>query len=228
MELGPPLGDAATRVGSDDAARTVVNDGADEQRGGETQKQEEGRGHNGPRNTSSTTQDDHFAAAHGKQAHAHATRSGPLTIRHLWKPPVVRQWLHDGKLYKESSGREPSRLELFFDLAYAGIIHQLAEQAAESANGIGLAKFVLIFYPSWSLWKDMRDYSNISGSDDIKFRLYILVVMLLLYGYSSNASGIEIEPNEAEPLEPGGEPIRVSGYHFAESAHSAIQAAIAL
>jgi hypothetical protein len=41
--------------------------------------------------------------------------------------------------------------------------------------------------------------------------------MILLYGYTANAAGIEIERNEE-----GG------GYHFAESAHHAIQAAIAL
>ena len=44
----------------------------------------------------------------------------PLDIHHLWKPPVVRQFLEGNILHKESVIRQPSRFELAFDLAFAG------------------------------------------------------------------------------------------------------------
>lgn len=59
--------------------------------------------------------DNHFLEAHGaspKRHELHQNRAGPLNLRHLWKPPIIRQFLRAGKLYKESAGREPSRLEL--------------------------------------------------------------------------------------------------------------------
>lgn len=85
----------------------------------------------------------HFADAHGGNHGSQVVNhSGPLTFRHLWKPPVVRQWIQGGKLYKEAGSRQPARLELFFDLAYAGIVHQLAENASEAADAIGVSRSI--------------------------------------------------------------------------------------
>ncbi|KAH8913784.1 hypothetical protein BT69DRAFT_1306174, partial [Atractiella rhizophila] len=116
------------------------------------------------------------------------THEMPLKWAHLWKKPVVRQWLYQGKLYYEPTDRGMSKFELFFDLAFVGVIHQLAEAAAESATGLNVAKFLLVFYPAWSVWSDARNFINISGTDDVVQRAYILAIMILLIGYSSNAS----------------------------------------
>lgn len=48
---------------------------------------------------------DHFALAHG-DSHTHARAQEPLNWRHLFKRPIVRQWLYKGKLYKSSVERE--------------------------------------------------------------------------------------------------------------------------
>jgi hypothetical protein len=54
-------------------------------------------------------------------------------------------------------------------------------------------RFVLIFYPSWSIWSNVRDFINHSGTDDILQRLYVLLNMIVLLGYSANATSIEVE-----------------------------------
>ena len=83
----------------------------------------------------------HFLEVHEAKAHAElaASRTGPLGLKHLFQPVVVRQYLHNGKLYKETAYRKPSRFELFFDLAYAGLCHILGEEAAEASNGPGVS-----------------------------------------------------------------------------------------
>jgi hypothetical protein len=60
--------------------------------------------------------------------------------------------------YRERKERTPSRFELFFDLAFVAIAHQLSDGAAEQASAIGVAQFVLVcdlsfytlvFYINW-------------------------------------------------------------------------------
>ncbi|KAM0752202.1 hypothetical protein T439DRAFT_379300 [Meredithblackwellia eburnea MCA 4105] len=119
--------------------------------------------------------------------------SHPLSFRHLFKPPVVRQWLAGGVLARETAERESARFELFFDLAFVGIIHQLAEGASESESSWAIFKFIAFFYVAYSVWTDTRSFINTSGTDDVPQRIYVLLVMVLLMGYSSNASAIKIE-----------------------------------
>jgi hypothetical protein len=93
---------------------------------------------------------------------------------------------------REASERQSTRFELFFDLLFVGIVHQIAEAAAEEPTGIGLAKYILTFCPAYSVWADVRDTANQFGSDhDVTQRAYILWIMILLVGYSNNASTIE-------------------------------------
>ncbi|KAL1408821.1 hypothetical protein Q8F55_005635 [Vanrija albida] len=119
-------------------------------------------------------------------------------LREVFRPPVVRQWIEDGKLYREPGSREISRFELFFDLLFVAIIHQLADAAAEAATGVAVARFILTFYPSWSVWQEATRYSNVSGTDDLLHRLWVLVGMGCLLGYSANATAIEIHPSRSE------------------------------
>lgn len=123
-------------------------------------------------------------AQHGEQI--------PIRLGHLFKRPLVRQWVLQDKLYREVDDREPSQFELFFDLVMVGIIHKLADGAAEAATGLNIAKFVLVFYPAWSIWTDVRSYINVSGTDDVWQRMYLLIIMILLVGYAANATGIII------------------------------------
>ncbi|KAK0544380.1 hypothetical protein OC844_007470 [Tilletia horrida] len=128
------------------------------------------------------------------KAKGHISQQGeqiPVRWSHLFKRPLIRQWLHNGKLYHEEEEREPSRFELFFDLSFVGIIHLLAEGAAESATSFNVAKFILLFHPAWSVWLDVRHFINTSGVDDVWQRLYILLMMILLSGYAANATGIQ-------------------------------------
>ena len=39
----------------------------------------------------------------------------------------MRQWIEDGLVYRERDDREVSRFELFFDLLFVAVIHQLGE-----------------------------------------------------------------------------------------------------
>ncbi|PWN43216.1 hypothetical protein IE81DRAFT_346811 [Ceraceosorus guamensis] len=149
-----------------------------------------------------------FDMAHGKKdgdAKDHIddiNEKVPIRMSHLFKRPLVRQWLYDGQLYRECDEREPSRFELFFDLVFVGVCHALADGAAEHANGLNVLKFVLAFFPAWSIWTDTRAYINTSGTDDVWQRVYILLIMILLSGYAANATGVKIEP-----------------YHGAEAGH---------
>jgi hypothetical protein len=104
--------------------------------------------------------------------------------------PVLRQWLSHGKIYREASERQSSRFELFFDLLFVGIVHQIAEAAAEEPTGIGFAKYVLTFCPAFSIWADVRDTANQFANDDVSQRVFILWIMVLLVGYSNNASTV--------------------------------------
>lgn len=129
------------------------------------------------------------------EKHQHLEEHGfdvPVTLAHLFKRPVVRQWLYKGNLYRETDERIPSRFELFFDLMFVGIAHILADGAAEEASGFNVLKFILEFFPAWIVWMDVRTFLNVSGTDDIKERLGLLGVMILLTGFSANAAAIQI------------------------------------
>lgn len=104
---------------------------------------------------------------------------------------MLHQWLVGGKIYREASERQSSRFELFFDLLFVGIVHQIADSAADEPTGIGFAKYILTFAPAFSIWADVRDLANQFANDDVTQRAYILWTMILLVGYSNNASSIE-------------------------------------
>ncbi|PKI82839.1 hypothetical protein MVES1_003743 [Malassezia vespertilionis] len=116
----------------------------------------------------------------------------PVKLSHLSKSPVVRQWIYREHLYREADARLPSRFELFFDLMFVGIAHIVAESASESSSGLNVLKFFLEYFPTFAVWSDVRTFLNVSGTDDIKERLGLLAVMILLTGYSANAGGIQV------------------------------------
>ncbi|GAA5908287.1 hypothetical protein JCM6882_006792 [Rhodosporidiobolus microsporus] len=152
---------------------------------------------------------------HGRHIDAH---HGPLSWWHLFKRPIVRQWMVGGILAREQAHREAARFELFFDLVFVGIIHQLAERAAEETSSWAIFKFAVFFYLAWSIWQDVRQFVNVSGTDDVPQRLYVLLVMALLLGFSANASAVAIECAEHVAEEEEGELLRDAN----EAAHALV------
>ncbi|GAA98244.1 uncharacterized protein L969DRAFT_342986 [Mixia osmundae IAM 14324] len=134
--------------------------------------------------------------------------------------PRLHQWLSyeevgKPRIFRDINERTTSRFELFFDLLFVGLVHQLAEATAEQPNGYGLARFVLTFCPAYSIWGDMRDFINQFGNDDMLQRLYIIWTMILLVGYQVNAGSANLQP-EGE-----------IGEELARQSHRAIQYALA-
>jgi low temperature requirement protein LtrA len=127
-------------------------------------------------------------------------RPVPLTWSIAQKGVTWRAILPTYQSEWDISLNDPSFVNGSFDLVMVGIIHKLAEGAAEAATGLNVAKFILVFYPAWSIWTDVRSYINVSGTDDVAQRMYILVTMMLLIGYAANAAGIIIGEPEAEAV----------------------------
>ncbi|PVF91698.1 hypothetical protein CPB86DRAFT_718994 [Serendipita vermifera] len=119
----------------------------------------------------------------------------------LIKPPIVRQFLHGGHLYKEEHERDLSHFELFADLIFVAIVHLMGDLAAEEANVAGAVKFILMFWPPWSIWADMRSYLNVSGTDDVTQRIYILISSFLLIGYTAQGASVELMVAEGKDPE---------------------------
>lgn len=165
---------------------------------------------------------DIFHLVHGKKAtdgkvSRHIDTHGfdvPVKFGHLFKQPVVRQWIHEGSVYREKDERIPSRFELFFDLLFVGIAHTLAETATSEATGFNILKFILEYFPTWSIWMDVRTFLNVSGTDDVKERIGLLAYMILLNGFSANAASLQIK-NAASPQDLG---IPKHGYHHKRGA----------
>ncbi|KAJ7094011.1 hypothetical protein B0H15DRAFT_1020655 [Mycena belliarum] len=140
-----------------------------------------------------------YRLAKGKGTSASVCRFAVrYNIDQLLQRPILHQWLQNGKLYRTAGEQQSSRFELFFDLLFVGMVHQLSEAAAEQPTGIGLVKYILTFAPAFSIWADVRDIANQFSNDDVTQRVYILWTMMLLVGYSNNASAIEFGKVEAE------------------------------
>ncbi|KAJ9474204.1 hypothetical protein PHBOTO_004273 [Pseudozyma hubeiensis] len=124
----------------------------------------------------------------------------PITLRHLVKRPLIRQWLHGPKLYREKDERKPSQFELVFDLIFVAVVNKLGHATAESSSAINALKFVLSFWPCFSIWTDVRLFLNTSGTDDMLERLLLLGWMILLGGYCANISAVQLVKETPELL----------------------------
>lgn len=162
-----------------------------------------GRGHVEPPTLDETGNEVHEGPGRHPARHASEYEStehqmrGRMFLGGLFKPFVVRQFLHNGFLYREEEERGISHFELFADLVFVAIVHILGEVAAEKASIGNAVKFFLMFWPPWSIWADMRSYLNVSGTDDFVQRAYILISSLLLMGYTAQGASIELHTEEA-------------------------------
>lgn len=75
--------------------------------------------------------------------------------------------------------RRASWLELFFDLAFAGAVGQLAG-ALQDHPGLGaLARFLMLFTPIWWLWVQLSFYADRHESEDAAHRAAVFTAILL-------------------------------------------------
>ena len=101
----------------------------------------------------------------------HAVHPGHRYAVHLGHPALLTA---DGHHRDE---RRASWLELFFDLAFAGAVGQLAG-AFQSHPGLApLAGFVALFTPIWWLWVQLTFYADRHETDDAAYRISILVAI---------------------------------------------------
>jgi hypothetical protein len=83
--------------------------------------------------------------------------------------------------------RRASWLELFFDLAFAGAVGQLAG-AFQRHPGLGaLAGFVILFTPIWWLWVQLTFYADRHETKDAAHRISTLAAILLCVALAASA-----------------------------------------
>ena len=83
--------------------------------------------------------------------------------------------------------RRASWLELFYDLSFAGAVGQLAG-ALQSHPGLGaLARFAMLFAPTWWLWVQLTFYADRHESDNAAHRVSFLAAILLCVGLAASA-----------------------------------------
>jgi low temperature requirement protein LtrA len=83
--------------------------------------------------------------------------------------------------------RRASWLELFFDLAFAGAVGQLAGAFQRHPSLLALAGFVILFTPIWWLWVQLTFYADRHETKDAAHGLSILAAILLCVGLAASA-----------------------------------------
>ncbi len=105
----------------------------------------------------------------------------PLHPVRLSPPPLRTAGGH----YREE--RRASWVELFFDLAFAGAVGQLAGAFQEHPGLGNLARFVILFIPIWWLWVQLSFYADRHESEDAVHRISFLAAILLCVGLAASA-----------------------------------------
>ena len=102
-------------------------------------------------------------------------------VVHLGSPALRTADGHD------RDERRASWLELFFDLAFAGAVGQLAGAFQDHPGLAALGRFVLLFTPIWWLWVQLTFYANRHETKDAAHRISILTAILLCVGLAASA-----------------------------------------
>jgi low temperature requirement protein LtrA len=124
------------------------------------------------------------AVPHRPQARPPGPRKGQPGHRHVVHlgRPTLRT--ADGHNRDE---RRASWLELFFDLAFAGAVGQLAGALQSHPTLTTLARFGLLFTPIWWLWVQLTFYADRHESEDATHRASFLVAIGLCIGLAASA-----------------------------------------
>lgn len=104
----------------------------------------------------------------------------------FWKKPVVRQYFHRGLIWRAHTSEEVASFELFVDLLYVGIVAIIGDAAAANPTPSGLLQFVITFTLGWKMWNDLSMLISWFETDDICQRLNVLLVMICLFGFTTN------------------------------------------
>src|SRR6266545_969547 len=93
-------------------------------------------------------------------------------ISRFFEPPRLRT------LADEEEERRATWLELFFDLVFVVAIAALGQNLGHEATFVGFLKFLALFVPVWWAWMGFTFYANRFDTDDLPYRLLILLAML--------------------------------------------------
>jgi low temperature requirement protein LtrA len=83
--------------------------------------------------------------------------------------------------------RRASWLELFFDLAFAGAVGQLAGAFQRHPGLPALAGFAIVFTPIWWLWVQLTFYNDRHETKDAAHRISMLAAILLCIALAASA-----------------------------------------
>lgn len=90
--------------------------------------------------------------------------------------------------------RQASWLELFFDLAFVVAVAQAAIQfehaLAEGHPGPGLVSYLVVFCAIWWAWMAFTWFANVFDTDDVPYRLIMLVMIAGSLGLAAGVPGI--------------------------------------
>lgn len=73
---------------------------------------------------------------------------GSTTMR-IYKSPMIRQYFHNGLLWRAAEKEEVASFELFVDLLYVGILAINGDRATENPNSETLLRFCVSVYQSF-------------------------------------------------------------------------------
>ncbi|OWB61972.1 hypothetical protein B5S29_g2880 [[Candida] boidinii] len=121
---------------------------------------------------------------------------GDIKVQYIKRPPY--SWLitrphalnffYKGTLYRTKAERgESGKIELFLDLMYVGIVANLASHATENASAGSFLQYVLLFFPVYQVWADIKDFMNYYYNEDLSQKVYIVWILALLTIYTNSA-----------------------------------------
>jgi low temperature requirement protein LtrA len=111
----------------------------------------------------------------------HAMHPGRRYAVHLGHPELRTAGGH------HRDERRASWLELFFDLAFAGAVGQLAGAFQSQPGLAALGAFAALFTPIWWLWVQLTFYADRHESEDATYRMSILVAIGLCVALAASA-----------------------------------------
>jgi hypothetical protein len=92
------------------------------------------------------TRDRSMEALDAEARRIHAKR------RYLFRRPRALQYFRGRTLVRSEEERGSGRLELFFDLAFVGIIAVLAEQVIDEPTGASLVRYLITYTAAYLIW----------------------------------------------------------------------------
>lgn len=125
----------------------------------------------------------------GDEGHAkNVQRAGEIKVKFIRRPkpgiwftkPHALNYFKDGILFRTKEERSATKLELFLDLMYVGLIANLAGEASENASWLSLFKYILFFIPIWVVWADIKDFVNYYYNEDLFQKGYTFWILCLL------------------------------------------------